>query len=119
MTLSLWVLWSGIALGLLIAHEGGHLGMTWALGGRITGVHFRGWAVGIGVDLTTIFPQQKAWTIAAGLLAETLVAIVGWGIHPSWAWMVCWATSVLVNGIPWWSQNDGSRWLALRKAPHI
>lgn len=113
-----WLLWILIATGLIAVHEMGHLISTIALGGRITGVHFRGLAVGVGVDLSAIAVTRKAWTLAAGLGAETGMALLGWLVWPSWAWVVCWGLSVLANGVPWWPHNDARRWLALRRAAH-
>ena len=110
--------WALMASLLVCIHELGHLVTTWAWGGRITGLVFRGVAVGVRVDITAIAPAHKAWTVAAGLLAETGAAGLGCLVHPSLAWPVCWGCSLLANGIPWWSANDASRWIALRRAPY-
>jgi hypothetical protein len=110
------IVWLLIASVLIVVHETGHLVVTRWYGGSIHGIVFRGIAVGIRVDLTPLSFPQKAHSIAAGLLAETLVAMLGVWVHPTVAWPVCWGLSMAGNALPWWSQNDGSRWLAFRQA---
>ena len=62
----------GLAAGLIGLHEAGHLFATRALGGRILGLVWRGFAIGVRLDVTALSPAAVAGTLIAGPVAEAL-----------------------------------------------
>lgn len=106
-----------VALLLLAFHECGHILSTLLLGGRVQGLVFRGFAVGVALDLTPLSPRHQRWTVAAGpaaewLLAAALVAAAHWGfLTPAVAGWACLmlAGDTALNLGPWWPANDGGR----------
>jgi hypothetical protein len=102
----------GVAAVLIVLHEAGHMLATRALGGRILGLVWRGFAVGVWLDVAALSPAAVAWTLIAGPAAEALGA---------GALAACWPTArpavlgigaldLLLNAIPWGLvPNDGTR----------
>jgi len=114
----------GLAAGLVLVHEAGHIAATLRYGGRWQGVVFRGWAVGVRLDVTPLSLRQRLATAWAGPLAEAgaaalLAAVLAW--HGADRVTVAAAPAVaaadgLVNLAPWWPANDGARIRAWRRA---
>lgn len=113
----MWLL-MGVAFAFIIAHEAGHVVTTKLLGGHWLGVECRGFLVGVRLALDSLTPPKVAATLAAGSLAEALVAMTAMAIWPRF--IVWWATLLLaewaMNLIPWgFISNDGTRlWKLLR-----
>lgn len=114
-----------VALGLLVMHEIGHIVATVRSGGQFLGVVFRGFAVGVKLEVSPLSTRQRLWSQAAGPLAEVMAALLltgaaGLALVPlhlvPWVWGVV-AVDGLVNLAPWWGQNEGARirtqWKAL------
>ena len=114
-----------VAQGLIVVHELGHIVATVRSGGRFLGLVFRGFAVGVKLEVSPLSTRQRLWSQAAGPLAEVaaalaltgaaLLSVVPLHLMP-WIWGVV-GVDGLVNLAPWWGQNDGARirtqWRAL------
>ncbi|PSR23290.1 MAG: hypothetical protein C7B47_15960 [Sulfobacillus thermosulfidooxidans] len=109
--MDLWEL-VGVAAGLILLHEGGHMLATRALGGRVLGLVWRGVAVGVRLDVAALSPAAVAWTLIAGPGAAAL----GAGVLAA-AWPPARAAVLLIGGcdfllnlLPWGVvPNDGTR----------
>jgi hypothetical protein len=123
----LWIL--VIAAGLITVHELGHILATVVLGGRFKGLVFRGFALGVKLDLSRLTLRDRLSTVWAGIGAETL-AVLGLGVLEECGvvnlHLFAWATLVLaidafLNLGPWWKDSDGSlirRWQARLRHGH-
>lgn len=108
---------------LVIGHELGHILTAMVCGGRFQGLVFRGFAVGVALDVTALSPAQRLATAWAGVVAETgLLALLALGAQLTWwTWTVpFWALLLLaanafLNLGPWWAHNDGARVRAWRR----
>ena len=101
-----------VALTMLLAHEVGHVGATRLLGGQWLGVTHKGVLVGVRLAVQTLSPRQVAITLAAGPLAEILIAIVATLMAPTqeWLWGLLLGLQWIGNVVPWGIiPNDGTR----------
>lgn len=108
----------GLAVGLLILHEAGHVLATWAWGGRFDGLAWSGWGIGVRLTVDTLTPRQQAWTVAAGPFAEWVgvgLVALGWPAGLPLALGIA-GVQAFANLIPWGRiPNDGTRlWWAWR-----
>ena len=105
-----------VAAWLLICHELGHILTTVALGGRFQGVVFRGFALGVVLDLSRLSMRGRLGTVWAGVGAEMaatgavgVLAGMGFLDMRLFAWaLIMLAADATLNLGPWWSASDGA-----------
>ena len=108
----------GIAVVLIIVHEAGHMVSLRISGGRMLGLVFDGWRVGVRTDVAALSLTQRGRSALSGLVAEGVAVVIGIALDPAhWlAWLTLWAADLLVNGVPWQHTNDGALFLRWRRA---
>ena len=102
---------------LILGHELAHIVTTVLCGGRFQGLVFKGFAVGVRLDVTPLSVQQRIGTGWAGMATEVVLAglIAGGALAGLWSTtMALWAVGLavfdmLLNLGPWWAHNDGAR----------
>ena len=112
------MVWLLIATVLIMAHEAGHIVCLWVSGGRVLGLVFDGWRVGVRTDVAGLSLSRRGWSALSGLMAEGMTVVIGIAVDPGrWpAWLVIWAADLLINGVPWLPTNDGALFLRWRRA---
>ena len=102
---------------LILGHELAHIVTTVLCGGRFQGLVFKGFAVGVKLDVTRLSVRQRIVTGWAGIVTEVVLAslIAAGAFGGLWPVTVAlWAVGLagfdmLLNFGPWWAHNDGAR----------
>jgi len=103
------------ALGLIVAHEGGHVGMASRFGARLWRVvwDLRHLRIGVHLDTDHLTPAQLRWTLVAAPMAEAVWVGLWVAWHPAlavwWRWIlpIHWVANWLPVG-----KTDGARFWA-------
>jgi hypothetical protein len=101
-----------VACTMIIAHELGHVVVTWMVGGRWLGVERQGWMIGVRLSVATLSQRQIGLTLAAGPAAEIVVVAAASTVAPQYFhwWVVLLLLQWIGNVIPWGIiPNDGTR----------